>query len=117
MNEEPPLDQFAIVELMGHVSMAGRIREESRFGAVMLRIDIPPVGEAQGFTQWISGGAIYRVSPVTEEAAMAYMERHLYTPPIPYDVRRQLTAAPSVFDGSEDGDYDESQVDDDGIPL
>lgn len=34
-------DSWAIVELMGHVRMAGRVSEEERFGAKLGRIDIP----------------------------------------------------------------------------
>ena len=34
-------DQWAIVELMGHVKLAGRVTEEKRFGVEMGRIDIP----------------------------------------------------------------------------
>lgn len=33
--------EWAIIEIMGHRKHAGRIREEERFGAKMLRIDIP----------------------------------------------------------------------------
>lgn len=34
-------DQWAVVELMGHVRLAGRISEEERFGSKLGRIDIP----------------------------------------------------------------------------
>ena len=33
--------EWAIVEIMGHRKHAGRIREEERFGAKMLRVDVP----------------------------------------------------------------------------
>lgn len=32
---------WAVVEIFGHRSHAGRIREEERFGSKMLRIDVP----------------------------------------------------------------------------
>lgn len=34
-------DSWAIVELMGHVRLAGRLTEEERFGSKMGRLDIP----------------------------------------------------------------------------
>lgn len=34
-------DSWAILELMGHVRMAGRVTEENRFGTVVGRIDVP----------------------------------------------------------------------------
>lgn len=34
-------DSWAILELMGHVRMAGRVTEEERFGCKMGRIDVP----------------------------------------------------------------------------
>lgn len=60
-------DQWAILELMGHVRLAGRVTEEEHFGAKLGRIDIP---NGDGFaTQWFSGGSIYRLTPTTEEIA------------------------------------------------
>lgn len=34
-------DSWAILELMGHVRMAGRVTEEERFGSKVGRIDVP----------------------------------------------------------------------------
>jgi hypothetical protein len=39
MNSQP--DVWAIVELMGHVRLAGRLTEEEKFGVKMGRLDIP----------------------------------------------------------------------------
>ena len=38
---EKPFDQWAIVELMGHVRVAGKVTEVELFGAKMGRIEIP----------------------------------------------------------------------------
>ena len=38
--------EWAIVEILGHRKHAGRVREEERFGAKMLRIDVPVKGDA-----------------------------------------------------------------------
>jgi len=58
---------WAVVELMGHVRMAGRVTEEERFGVKMGRIDIP---RGDGFfTQYFTGSSVYRMTPVSEEVA------------------------------------------------
>lgn len=69
---EQLIEVWAIVELMGHVKMAGRVTEEEHFGTKMGRIDIPsPDGE--GFvTQWFGGASIYRVTPISEHAARVF---------------------------------------------
>lgn len=70
MSEQPnTFDSWAIVELMGHVRLAGRVTEESHFGAALGRIDIPTAG---GFvTQYFGGSSVYRITPTTEEIARA----------------------------------------------
>lgn len=65
MAEEAPIDaavddgwEWAIVEVFGHRRHAGRIREEERFGAKMLRIDVPNKGapaEHGWTTHWYGG--------------------------------------------------------------
>lgn len=60
-------DQWCILELMGHVRLAGRVTEEVMFGAALGRIDIP---SGDGFTtQYFGGSSIYRITPTTEEVA------------------------------------------------
>lgn len=72
--------QWAIVELMGHVRLAGMVTEEERFGAKMGRIDIPGPGDGIFATQYFSGGSIYRVTPTTEEVARKIALQYQPTP-------------------------------------
>lgn len=64
--------EWAAVEIYGHRRHVGRIREEQRFGAAMLRIDVPNTTEEATVwtTHWYGGGAIFSVTPTTEEAVM-----------------------------------------------
>lgn len=66
---------WAILELMGHVKLAGYVTEEELFGDKIGRIDIP--GE-EGFsvTQYFGGRTIYRLIPVSEEIARAFAVRN-----------------------------------------
>lgn len=65
--------EWSIVEIFGHRSHAGRTREEERFGAKMLRIDVPINGDpdAQGWeTHWYGGAAIFSQTPTDEATVM-----------------------------------------------
>lgn len=64
-------DGWAILELMGHVRLAGRVTEESHFGAALGRIDIPTASGDSYTTQYFGGSSIYRLTPTTEEIARA----------------------------------------------
>lgn len=65
--------EWAIVEIFGHRSHAGRCREEERFGAKMLRVDIPIKGDpaAHGWkTHYYGGSSIFSYSLTDEASAM-----------------------------------------------
>lgn len=74
--EQPEkFETWAIVELMGHIRLGGRITEEVRFGSTMGRIDIP--GEKEGefiATQYFGGASVYRVTPCDEATARKVAE-------------------------------------------
>jgi hypothetical protein len=67
MTDQPqPLDTWAIIELMGHVSIIGRVTETTLAGAPMLRVD-----RIDGRVQRVSPQALYRLTDVTEAEAKA----------------------------------------------
>lgn len=68
MAEQTHIETWAVVELMGHIRLAGRITEENHFGSVVGRIDIPQ-SDGSLVTQWFGGASIYRVIPTTEPVA------------------------------------------------
>lgn len=62
-------EKWAIVELMGHVRLAGRLSEEEKFGSKLGRIDIP---KGESFvTQYFGASSVYRITLCTEETARA----------------------------------------------
>lgn len=65
-----PPEEWAIVEIMGHRRLAGRIQQVSRFGADMLRID-RPMQDGTFVTEFYGGSSLYAVRPTTEELARA----------------------------------------------
>jgi len=64
--EPQPLDTWAIIELMGHVTIIGQVTETTLASAPMLRID-----RIDGRIQRVSPQALYRLTDVTETEARA----------------------------------------------
>lgn len=94
---------WAIVEIFGHRKHAGRTREEERFGAKMLRIDIPVNGDAaaNGWqTLYYGGSAIFSFSPVDEETGLRWNRPYQPRSAIPYSPRE---AEDAEFRDAEEG--------------
>ncbi len=93
--------EWAIVEIMGHRKCAGRVREEERFGAKMLRIDVPrleaaPIAEegkpipfhvAGWVSQFYGGPSIFSYTPSDEATVLKinqpYVSPYRYSLPAP----------------------------------
>ena len=73
MTHEQPkpttLDMWAIIELMGHQRMAGKVTEVTIAGAGFLRVDVPETSRAAAFTRMVSPASVYAINPTTEEIA------------------------------------------------
>jgi hypothetical protein len=113
--ETPAIDEgweWAIVEIFGHRRHVGKAREEERFGAKMLRIDVPKIGATKDDVTWSShfygGSSIFSYTVTDEKTVMNYAERS-YTPALPYRDHGQSLEeeAEDLFGSSEDGDQDE----------
>ena len=60
---------WAVVDLMGHVTMAGRITKPGEYGGLW-QIDIP---EGDGFrTEFFGSQSVYRIKITSQEIARAY---------------------------------------------
>jgi len=66
-------ESWAIVDLMGHVELAGRITKPGDYGGLW-QIDIP---EGERFrTEFFGSQSVYRIRMVSEQIARAYSTRH-----------------------------------------
>jgi len=84
---------WGILELMGHVKMAGFITEEELFGGKIGRIDIP--GEdGEAITQYFGGHTIYRLTPISEDMARAFAKRNRPRPVYVYELALPAPAEP-----------------------
>ena len=67
--ELQPHEGWAILELMGHRRLGGRISEARVGGAGFIRIDVPGEADQVLLTQFYAPQAIYCVTPTTEAGA------------------------------------------------
>lgn len=115
MNEtkEATYEGWAIVELMGHRRYGGRVREQSMFGANMLRIDVPNGdGDADGFTTHFYGGqTIYGLHPTSEELARALAKRSRPEPISAWELPK-LGAGARAAPEPEQIDFDHAKEED-----
>lgn len=79
-------DQWCIVELFGHSRIAGRVTEQTVGGCSFVRVDVPQIDDAPAFTKLYGNAAIYAISPVTEEIAVAAAKSYRVAPISPYDI-------------------------------
>jgi len=106
-----PFASWSVVELMGRIRLGGYATEETRFGQAMLRLDIPgPDGELR--TRYFGGGAIYSVSPCTEDLA-----RVVAAGVDPAPVKRWELPSPRTSPGRDDSDLYEEEDDDEPAML
>lgn len=113
------------IELMGHVRMAGKIREVEQYGTRMLAVDVPAVNDAgvKAFTTFVSGSSLYRVTPTTEAIAVGVVRASRPRPVHPYDLQLQpLLPAPAGDDppdaeevAGEDSAPDDQGTDEDDV--
>jgi hypothetical protein len=84
---EPKLfepDTYAVVEVLGHQTFAGKVSEHVVGGTAFIRVDVPEMPESRtetyrgenvspkipGFTKLIGAGSIYAITPCSEQVAM-----------------------------------------------
>jgi len=71
MSETQNNDTWAVCELMGHLTLAGRVTRPGEYGGLW-QIDIPE-GETYR-TEFFGSQSVYRIRIVSEEIARAYAQ-------------------------------------------
>ena len=79
MNNSDSFDEWAVVEVMGHVTYAGRVSEQSIGGGSFIRVDVPGSEGQEPYCKLLGHGSIYCITPTTEEAAREVSRRQLKT--------------------------------------
>ena len=78
------VDQWAIVELMGHKVVAGKVSKSEMMGKPLLRVDVPGIGDNPAFTQMYGEAAIYCITFVDEKTALQSANFYRTKPIVPY---------------------------------
>lgn len=92
-DEKQAFDQWCLVELMGHVRVAGRVTEEPLFGSALMRVDVPDEKGETRFTRYFGGSAIYSVTPISKDVAVTLAQSVTHEPITPWELKtRQITA-------------------------
>ncbi len=102
-------DQFCIVELFGHQRIAGRVSEQTIGGQSFVRVDVPECNGQPAFTKLYGSGAIYALTPVSEEIALRAVNSMRVRPVDVYYL------SPPTIQSVPDQDDDDDEGDDDGF--
>lgn len=105
VSESKPFEGWAVIELMGHRRIGGRVTEQEIAGTKMLRVDIPGDGPADYATQFYGGSAIYCLTPTTEEMARAAARASRPEPITRWELPQPRPVRAGLCDG-----YDQSCV-------
>jgi len=105
MNDEntksDKFNEWALVELMGHSRIAGRVSEQTIGGACLLRVDVPECGTDKAFTRFFGPASIYSISPMGEAEAKALCVRLRPEPVARYEVPQLQEAMEDARDPHE----------------
>lgn len=116
-------EHYAIVELFGHLKIAGLVTEAVIGGCSLIRVDVPAVGEQPAYTRYFGQGAIYSLTPVSEEIARSALEYirprpvETYMLPAPPQAARVADPEQDFVDGELSDDHWDDDGDDDEIEF
>jgi hypothetical protein len=117
-------DSWALVELMGHQRIAGRVTEAEIGGCKFVRVDVPEMSGVQALTKYLGPASIYAITPMTEETARALASRIEAAPVTLWDAQRLVKLAaehevltPPRLGVNTSDDDEEEEGDDDDIPF
>ena len=88
---EEKFEIWALVELMGHNKIAGRVTEHKFGNQSMLRVDVPAVNNLPAFSKIIAVNAVYAINPLTEQDATEYAEQLKAKPLDVWDMQNLFT--------------------------
>jgi len=126
-NESTKFESWAIIELFGHNRLAGHVTEQTIGGCAFIRVDVPAIEARKtkygdcpavpAFTKYLTQGAIYAMTPCSEDAAYKALEEFRSLPVNAFDLcspsqpERELPFVESPFPSKR---YDDEDNDMDG---
>jgi PRTRC genetic system protein C len=101
----PRFEQWALVELFGHQRIAGLLTEQTIGGCSFIRVDVPAVDDQPTFTKLYGQGAIYGISFVAEEIAVAAAKSYRIRPVSSYEIPELRQLRLPAVDDDQDGEF------------
>ena len=133
-------DAFAVVEIMGHNTFAGKVSEHVVGGSAFIRVDVPEIPERRwkekrsvwnaakdgyeakeieecipampAFTKLIGASSIYAITPCSEEVAKRVAEQKRVVPVNVLDLPNGSSGGRLIAGSAEDDDDDLDDEDD-----
>ena len=102
--ESEKFESWAICEIFGHTQIAGKVSEATIGGCSFIRIDVPECNGQKEFTKFYGSGAIYSMTPCSEEATRAALKHIMPAPVNVWMPELKKIAAP------DDSPHDEEMV-------
>jgi hypothetical protein len=114
-----PPDTYAVVEVLGHNTFAGKVSQHVLGGTAFIRVDVPTLPErktktswgseqvypeVRGFTKLIGASSIYAITPCSEEVARLTAESRRSSPLEVVNVTPKQLPAPAPRADEEDED-------------
>ena len=102
-----PFSEWAIVELMGHIRVAGHLTEQQVAGGHFLRLDIHKEEGPAVITQLIPpppGGPVYRITITTEAVARKIGGRSVPEPVARWELEAAKPDTAWADEGTDDHD-------------
>lgn len=113
--EKVTFDEWALVELMGHSRIAGRVTEQEIGGSKFVRVDVPATEGTQSLTKFYGPSAIYAITPMTEDTARGLAARIDAAPVSAWDAQRLLAKPSHPSIAAVDQDDDDEAADEEQI--
>jgi hypothetical protein len=103
VTDQPPAGEYAIVEVLGHRTIVGRVEEVERFGTKLMSIE--PLFQGQLLAAVLIGGSsIYQFTPCSADVAALRQPKENWQ--LPASIRAALP--PEMLPAPEHEDVEEA---------
>ena len=89
VDAKPLMSGWARVELLGHRTVVGFVREVEMLDTRMLKIEVPEGRRNVAFVQFYGASAIFAITPVRQEEVQTALHAGHYLPHVPDEYRKE----------------------------
>ena len=96
MQEQEKFESWCLVEIMGHLKVAGKATTMNFGSTVMLKVDIPETKSQPEFSRMFGMSSIFSITPCDEKTARIHAESYRTSPTINYSFDRVVEKEVSI---------------------